>query len=92
MKLKSAFSTLLQTFFTERLMAQRNASPHTIAAYRDTFRLLFAYAQEHLGKPPSALTLEDLDSSFIGAFLDHLEHDRHNSARSRNARLALQQA
>lgn len=88
MKIASDFPSLLQAFFTDRLIAQRNASPHTIAAYRDTFRLLFAYAQEQLGKPPSALTLEDLDSSFIGAFLDHLEHKRGNSARSRNARLA----
>lgn len=88
MKLVSDFPSLLQDFFTVRLMSQRNASPHTIAAYRDTFRLLFAYAQEQLGKRPSALTLEDLDSAFIGAFLDHLEHRRGNSARSRNARLA----
>lgn len=88
MKLRSDFPALLQTFFADRLMAQRNASPHTIAAYRDTFRLLFAYALEHLGKPPSALTLEALDCSFIGSFLDHLEHTRGNSARSRNARLA----
>lgn len=88
MKIGNDFPSLLQAFFTDRLMAQRNASPHTIAAYRDTFRLLFGYAQEHLGKPPSALTLEELDSSFIGDFLDHLEHTRGNGARSRNARLA----
>lgn len=88
MKIGYNFPALLQTFFTDRLMAQRNVSPHTIAAYRDTFRLLFAHAQERLGKAPSALTLEDLDSSFIGGFLDHLEHARHNGARSRNARLA----
>lgn len=88
MNIECSFPALLQTFFTDRLMAQRDASPHTIAAYRDTFRLLFAYAREHLDKPPSALTLEDLDSSFIGRFLDHLEQARHNGARSRNARLA----
>lgn len=88
MKIGCNFPALLQTFFTDRLMAQRNVSPHTIAAYRDTFRLLFAYAQEHLDKPPSVLTLEDMDCSFIGSFLDHLEHARHNGARSRNARLA----
>jgi integrase/recombinase XerD len=82
------FPALLQAFFTDRLIAQRNASPHTIAAYRDTFRLLFDYAREQLGKAPSVLTMEDLNSSFIGAFLDHLERDRGNSARSRNARLA----
>ena len=88
MKNRFTFPALLQAFFTDRLMAQRNASPHTITAYRDTFRLLFAYAQHQLGKPPSALTLEDIDSSFIGAFLDYLEHARSNSARTRNARLA----
>jgi site-specific recombinase XerD len=82
------FPALLQAFFTDRLIAQRNASPNTIAAYRDSFRLLFDYAREQLGKAPSALTLEDLNSSFIGSFLNHLEQDRGNSARSRNARLA----
>ena len=70
MKITLNFPALLQAFFTDRLIAQRNASPHTIAAYRDTFRLLFEYAQDHLGKPPSTLTIEDMDSSFIGAFLD----------------------
>ena len=64
------FPSLLQAFFTDRLIAQRNASPNTIAAYRDTFRLLFDYAKKELGKAPSALTLEDLNSSFIGAFLN----------------------
>jgi site-specific recombinase XerD len=88
MKLALNFPALLQTFFTDRLIALRNASPNTIAAYRDTFRLLFDYAREQLGKAPSALTLEDLNSSFIGAFLEHLERDRGNSARSRNARLS----
>ncbi len=88
MKTVLNFPALLQAFFTDRLIAQRNASPNTIAAYRDTFRLLFEYARKQLRKAPSALTLEDLNSSFIGAFLDHLEHDRGNGARSRNARLA----
>ena len=88
MKLALDFPALLQAFFTDRLMTQRNASPHTIAAYRDTFRLLFKYAWEQLDRAPSALTLEDLNSTFIGAFLDHLERDRGNNARSRNARLA----
>ncbi len=88
MKSPLSFSALLQAFFTDRLIAQRNASAHTIAAYRDTFRLLFDYARKQLGKDPSALTLEDLNCSFIGAFLDHLERQRSNSARSRNARLA----
>jgi integrase/recombinase XerD len=88
MKHSPTFPTLLQSFFTDRLMGQRNASPHTIAAYRDTFRLLFEYTSQHLGKPPSALTLTDLDCVLIGAFLDHVEQHRGNTARSRNARLA----
>ena len=88
MKADSCFSSLLQAFFTDRLMEQCNASPHTIAAYRDTFRLLLSYAQQRLGKPPSDLSLHQLDSDFIGAFLRHLEQDRGNSPRSRNARLA----
>jgi integrase/recombinase XerD len=88
MNTDTRFPTLLAAFFTDRLMLQRNASPHTIASYRDTFRLLLHYAQGHLKKPPSSLAMEDLDTPFIGAFLDHLEKERHNSARSRNVRLA----
>ncbi len=79
---------LLQAFFTDRLMAQRQASPHTIASYRDTFSLLLRFVQQSNGKPPSLLSLQDLDSTTIGAFLTHLEHDRGNSPRSRNTRLA----
>jgi integrase/recombinase XerD len=79
---------LLEAFFTDRLMRQRQASPHTIAGYRDTFRLLLGFAQQHLKKEPSAFGLEDLDAPLIGAFLDHLEKGRGNSARSRNVRLA----
>jgi integrase/recombinase XerD len=78
----------LQAFFTQRLITQRNASPHTIASYRDTFRLLLAFAQHHTGKQPHQLAFDDLDAPLIGAFLTHLEHDRHNSARTRNNRLA----
>jgi integrase/recombinase XerD len=78
----------LQTFFTDRLIRQRQASSHTIAAYRDTFRLLLAFAEHRTGSPPSRLRIDDLDASLIGAFLDHLEHDRGNSVRTRNARLA----
>ena len=78
----------LEAFFLERLMGERNASPHTIAAYRDTFRLLLSFAQQRLGKAPSALTVADLDARLIGAFLDHLERGRGNTARTRNARLA----
>ena len=79
---------LVQSFFMDRLMQQRQASPHTIASYRDTFRLLLQFAQQRLGKPPTSLTVPDLDTPMLGAFLDHLERDRKNSARSRNVRLA----
>ena len=82
------FPALLQAFFTDRLMRQRQASPHTIASYRDTFRLLLAFAEQRLKKAPSTLRLPDLDTPFISAFLDHLEQERGNGARSRNARLA----
>ena len=81
------FPHLLQSFFGQRLMAQRHASPHTIAAYRDTFRLLLQFAQKRLHKAPSQLGLEDLDASLIGAFLDDLETHRKNGSRSRNLRL-----
>ena len=79
---------LLQEFFTERLQRQRAVSPNTIAAYRDTFRLLLAFAQQRLRKLPSAMGVAELDASLITAFLDHLEQTRGNSVRSRNARLA----
>lgn len=78
---------LLQSFFTMRLMTQRKASPHTIASYRDTFRLLLRFAQTRLRKAPSQLELSDLDGAFIGAFLEDLEKRRRNGARSRNLRL-----
>jgi site-specific recombinase XerD len=82
------FPALLQAFFTDRLLHQRRASPHTVAAYRNTFRLLLRFAATRLGRAPSRLALADLDAAFLGEFLDHLERDRGNSARSRNARLA----
>jgi site-specific recombinase XerD len=88
MSTASTFPTLLEAFFMDRLLRQRQVSPHTLASYRDTFRVLLQYAQQHLGKAPSLLTLPDLDTPFLGAFLDHLEQDRKNSARSRNVRLA----
>ena len=88
MRTTPTFGSLLESFFTDRLMRQRQASPHTIASYRDTFRLLLHYAQQHLRKPPSTLTLRDLNTSLLGAFLDYLEKTRRNSARSRNVRLA----
>ena len=84
----SALAPTLQAYFTERLITQRDASPQTIAAYRDTFRLLLRFAQKQTGKQPFQLDIEDLDAPLIGAFLDHLEADRGNSARTRNARLA----
>ena len=87
MKDATTFPTLLETFFTRRLLAQRKASPHTIASYRDTFRLLLQFAEKQLAKAPSRLTIEDLNASFLGAFLDHLEGSRANGARSRNLRL-----
>lgn len=84
----ASFPALLQGFFTERLLRQRQASPHTIAGYRDTFRLLLRFASEQRGKAPSDLKTDDLDPSFIGTFLEHLERTRGNSSRTRNARLA----
>jgi site-specific recombinase XerD len=84
----TSLAPLLETFFVERLQRQRQASPHTIAAYRDTFRLLLGFAEKRLGKSPSHLCLTDVDASFVSAFLDHIEKDRGNKARSRNARLA----
>ena len=82
------FAPLLTVFFTERLMRQRQASPHTIASYRSTFRLLVRYAQRELKKPPSAMTLDDFDTALLGDFLTHLETERGNDPRTRNARLA----
>jgi len=81
-------ASLLQRFFTERLVRQQRASPHTIASYRDAFRLFLRFAQERLGEEPSALTLDDLDASVVSAFLDHIEQHRRNTARTRNVRLA----
>ena len=79
---------LLQRFFTERLITQQGASPHTVAGYRDTFRLLFQFTTKQLRRAPSALRTEDLDAPFLECFLDHLERDRRNHARTRNHRLA----
>lgn len=88
MKVQPNFAALLQSFFTDRLLSQRNASPHTIASYRDTFRLLLEFAQQHLRQSPSTLSIEKLEAPFIGRFLNHLEKDRGNTPRSRNIRLA----
>ena len=83
----TALAPILQAYFTQRL-AQRQASPHTVASYRDTFSLLLRFAQQHLGKPPSRLDVTDVDAALVGAFLDHLETGRRNSAATRNNRLA----
>ena len=88
MNTPSSFSELLQAYFTERLMGQRDASPHTIASYRDTFRLLIAFAERSLKKVPTALTVEDLDAPFILRFLNSLEKERGNAPQTRNCRLA----
>lgn len=84
----TALAPVLQAFFTDRLARQRHASPQTIAAYRDAWRLLLAFAAARTGKQPSGLDIADLDAPLIGGFLDHLERDRGNSPRTRNARLA----
>jgi integrase/recombinase XerD len=84
----SALAPALQAFFTDRLVQQRQASPHTVAAYRDTFRLLLAFVHERSGKTPCSLDFADLDAPVVGEFLTHLETVRGNSVRTRNARLA----
>jgi integrase/recombinase XerD len=84
----TAIAPTLQAFFTDRLMSQRHASPNTIAAYRDAFRLLLQYAADQTGTKPSLLDFNDLDAPLVGAFLTHLERDRRNSPRTRNNRLA----
>jgi site-specific recombinase XerD len=84
----TALAPILEAFFTDRLMTQRGASPHTIASYRDTFTLLLGYIHQQTGKLPAQLGLADLDAAMIGAFLQQLEACRGNSAATRNARLA----
>ncbi len=84
----ASFQSLLQSFFLDRLLRQRQASPHTIAGYRDAFRLLLRFAAQRLARAPSDLQMMDLKAPFIGEFLDHLEKERGNSARTRNARLS----
>jgi len=88
MKPASDFSPLCQSFFAKRLISQRNASPHTVAAYAQTFRLLTKFAHQRLATQPSNLALAQLDAPFLASFLDDLEAGRSNVARSRNARLA----
>jgi integrase/recombinase XerD len=84
----TALATTLQAFFTDRMARQRQVSPNTLAAYRDTLRLLLVFAADKKGKEPSKLDIDDLDAPLISAFLDDLEHRRKNGARTRNARLA----
>jgi len=81
------FAVLLEGFFTQRLMRQRRASAHTIASYRDTFKMLLQFVHKHLRKAPSALTLDDIDAPLVMAFLDEMERVRGISARTRNLRL-----
>lgn len=82
-----SFAVLLEGFFTQRLMQQRQASPHTISSYRDTFRLLLLFAQQQLRRPPARLALTDLDAPLIVAFLAEMEQRRGIAPRSRNLRL-----
>jgi integrase/recombinase XerD len=84
----TALAPTLQAFFCDRLIKQRAASPNTIAAYRDTFRLLIAYTTDHTNTDPSDLDIGQLDATLIGGFLHHLETERHNSPSTRNTRLA----
>ena len=84
----SLLAPTLEAFFTQRLMLQKNASPHTVASYRDCWRMLLVHVHDRTGTPPSKLAFADLDAPVIGAFLDHLEHERGTSIASRNTRLA----
>jgi len=83
-----SLAALLERFFTQRLMQQRQASPHTISSYRDAFRQFLKFTEQRLGKAPSQLSFQEIDASLIMAFLDHLEKHHGLSARSRNLRLA----
>lgn len=83
-----SLAPLLESFFTDRLYQQLRASPNTVSGYRDSFRLLLGFAQSRLGKAPSDLLLADLDASFVGAFLTHLEVERHSKPQTRNVRLS----
>ncbi|MGH3439619.1 MAG: tyrosine-type recombinase/integrase [Pseudonocardiaceae bacterium] len=84
----SDLAPLLQGFFTDKLMLQRQASPHTVSAYRDTFTLLLGFLTQRTGQAPARLSISDLDAPAIGAFLQYLELTRGNSTATRNARLA----
>ena len=82
-----SFPALLERFFTQRLMQQRRASPHTISSYRDTFRQFLKFAEERLHKPPSRFNFEEIDAPLVVAFLDSLDKQQGLSIRSRNLRL-----
>ena len=86
-KTSLGFPSLLQDFFCQRLIGQRNVTARTVAAYRDSFRLLLRYTESRLRRSPVAITLDDLDAPLILGFLDYLEHERGNCVRSRNLRL-----
>jgi len=88
MKTQADFPRLLQAFFTDHLIRRQQVSPNTIAIHRDTFRLLIGFAQQHLKRPPSSLSVSDLSPRFIGSFLYHLEETRDNTPRTRNVRLS----
>jgi len=85
---KIDFPSLLERYFCEYLLKQRNASPETVSSYRDTFRLFLRFSNQRFGKAPASMSLSDLDAPQVLAFLDALESQRHSSVRSRNARLA----
>ena len=87
MTVQPTFPTLLERYFTQRLVQQRQASAHTIASYRDTFRLLLQVAQRRLHRAPSALAIDDINAPLVVAFLDELEKTRDVTARTRNLRL-----
>lgn len=88
----TSLPALLQRFFTDRLRSQLGASPHTIASYRDTFRLLLVFASERLRRDPSQLNIEELDAALLGTFLEHIEQRRANTPKTRNTRLAAMRA
>jgi site-specific recombinase XerD len=88
----ASLASSLQRFFTERLIGQLGASPHTVASYRDTFRLLLKFLAERFKRAPSEIRLEELDASVLGKFLEHLETARRNSIRTRNTRLSALRA
>lgn len=87
MSAPASFASLVERFFTQRLMQQRQASPHTISSYRDTFRQFLKFVQQRLHKPPSRLSFEEIDAPLIVAFLDEMEKRKRVSIRSRNLRL-----